>query len=140
MIKERHCSFKVSKLLQEKGFDEPCRSVYVDCGDYVDSYNTLEELTDLQIGVWEALRPTHQMAMDWLREKHGIFVQLNRDNQYHEGHKVTPMTKHDIERGHRPEYYARVLDAKSESNTTEHFDDFYDCVEAALEYCLTKLI
>ena len=69
MIKEAYVSYKVAKLLKEKGFDEPCRSFFVDNADYIDSSYSTEELTDLNMGVWETLRPTHQMACAWLRER-----------------------------------------------------------------------
>ncbi len=29
MIQERHCSYELSKLLKEKGFDEPCSKAYM---------------------------------------------------------------------------------------------------------------
>lgn len=32
MIKEAYCSFEVSKLLKEKGFDAQCRAAYTDYG------------------------------------------------------------------------------------------------------------
>lgn len=138
MIQERYCSFEVAKLLKEKGFDEPCRSYFTnDLGDY---RRCTVEITNRNCSSEQILRPTHQMAIDWLLEEHNIFIQLNRDNQYAEGFEVTPMTKHDIERGHKPEYYARIFDANSITFTLEHFDDFYDCVEVALKYCLTELI
>ena len=74
MIKEAYVSFEVAKLLKEKGFNEPCRSYYTDYEDYIDFSYCNDELTDLQMGVWETLRPTHQMAMKWLREKSVIIV------------------------------------------------------------------
>ena len=71
---EAYCSYEVSKLLKKNGFDEPCRSYFIDNIDYIDSSYSTEELTDFQMGVWEILRPTHQMALAWLREKHFIIV------------------------------------------------------------------
>lgn len=76
MIKEAYCSFEVAKLLKEKGFDEPCRSYFIDNVDYIDSSYSIKELIDLELGVWEMLRPTHQMALAWLREKHNILISL----------------------------------------------------------------
>ena len=75
MITEDYCSYEVAKLLKEKGFDAPCRSYYTDYEDYIDYSYCNDELTDLQMGVWETLRPTHQMAMKWLREVHGLSVE-----------------------------------------------------------------
>lgn len=73
-IKEAYVSFEVAKLLQEKGFNEPCRSYFIDNADYIDPSYSTEELTDLNMGVWETLRPTHQMAMAWLREIKNIVI------------------------------------------------------------------
>ena len=62
--------------LKEKGFDEPCRSYFIDNVDYIDSSYSTEELTDLNMGVWETLRPTHQMAMSWLKKKYGYHISI----------------------------------------------------------------
>ena len=74
MIQEAYCSYEVSKLLREKGFNEPCRSYFIDKVDYVDFSYSVEELTDLNMDVWETLRPTHQMALAWLREIKNIVI------------------------------------------------------------------
>ena len=76
-IKEDYVSFDLAKLLKEKGFDETCRSYFIDHVDYIDSSYSIEGLTDLNMGVWETLRPTHQMVMKWLREVHKIYLNIN---------------------------------------------------------------
>lgn len=58
MIQEDYCSFEVSKLLKEKGFD-------YQGFDYI----------DFEGEVIKQDRPTHQMAMKWLREVHGLSVE-----------------------------------------------------------------
>ena len=123
MITEDYVSFETAKLLKEKGFD----------------YNGFDYI-DFEGEVIRQDRPTHQMAIKWLREVHNIFIQIKRDNQYYEGTPVTPMTEHDKKRGHSSEYYAVVLDAKSNSNSFEHFDRYEEAVEAALKYSLENLI
>lgn len=136
MIKERYCSFEVSELLREKGFDEPCRAVYE---EKILRINTLCDYVNSELSSY-VCAPTHQMAIDFLREVYGIFIQIERDNQYYQGREVVPMSKHDIERGHTPEYYATIYDAKSKTYVTEHFNGYGECVESAIDYCLTKLI
>ena len=136
MIQEADCSYEVSTLLKEKGFDEKCHSSYwgSDIVDYTDlplNYNDNNS---------SCSRPTHQMACAWLREKHEIFIQINRYNQYYEGYGVIPMTEHDKERGHNPEYSARILNALSVSRITERFESYEEAVEAGLKYCLENLI
>ena len=124
MITEDYVSYEIAKLLNEKGFDEPCKSVYVDCGDYIDFYYSKEEQTDLQIGVWEVLRPTHQMAMKWLREK-GVYIGID----------TVISSSGNI-------YFN--IDTYSKESGWNHPVDFYDsyeeAVEAALKYSLKKLI
>lgn len=123
MINEAYCSYEVSKLLKEKGFDESCRSYFIDNVDYIDSSYSTEELTDLQMGIWEILRPTHQMAMAWLREKHNIFILVGW-NSIHE------------------EYFTRILnmtDGIPKRNIHEHAS-YEEAIEEALKYCLENLL
>ena len=76
MVKEAYCSFEVSKLLREKGFDEPCWVKYDNEGylsfNRVGYINNEEPCDDFC-----ALAPTHQMAMAWLREIHNIYLDIN---------------------------------------------------------------
>ena len=164
MITEDYVSFEVVKLLKEKGFKESTRLVWY---EHLPSPNAVY---NSEIGkpkrdyfYWEKdgernspwtndspvpsyingevySCPSHQMAIKWLREVHNIFIQMERDNQYYEGTPVTPITEHDKKRGHSSEYYAVVLDAKSNSNSFEHFDRYEEAVEAALKYSLENLI
>lgn len=136
MIKERYCSFEVSKLLEEKGFNAQCRAAYTNYGKLFTT-QIQQYVTNI---IWECVAPTHQMAIDFLREAYGIFIRIERDNQYYQGREVVPMTKHDIERGHTPEYYATIYDAKSKTYVTEHFNDYAECVDSAIKYGLTKLV
>lgn len=76
MAKEAYCSFEISKLLKDKGFDEPCLSYFwtEDNGaniDYCDRPFTNKQLYSGQI-----LRPTHQMVMAWLRKVHNIHIAI----------------------------------------------------------------
>ena len=125
MIQERYCSYEVAKLLKEKGFDEPCRSVYEDFGDYIDFYYTVEEQTDLQMGVFEVLRPTHQMAMDWLREIHKLHIEIYANAS---GYRFI------ISKPGGDGTYL-VTDAKG-PNDGNAWNDYKDVVEAALKVCL----
>lgn len=56
MITEDYCSYEVSKLLDEKGFNEECDNFY-------------------SIPTKDLFIPTHQMALKWLRKK-GIFIEI----------------------------------------------------------------
>ena len=136
MIKERYVSHEVAKLLKDKGFNEPCVGYYSPEGK-------LKLLTYAETNSeWfkNTSAPTQQMACDWIEEEYGIFIQINRDNQYYEGREVIAVTKEDIERGHMTMYYARVFDKYSVSNTTEHYDSIESAYNEALKYVLTNLV
>lgn len=69
MIQEAYCSFEVSKLLDEKGFDEKCSRWYV-------ANEPQEGIVEKGFGENQFYinAPTHQMAMAWLREIHNIDI------------------------------------------------------------------
>ena len=77
MITEDYCSYEVSKLLKEKGFNVPClahwhigNDGHEKFSDYPFNWN---EKVKNDLG-WLSC-PTHQMATKWLREK-GIYFSL----------------------------------------------------------------
>lgn len=91
MVTEDHVSFKIAKLLKEKGFDETCRAFWkkwngeiniCDCNSshifeychntMLEKYNDNEELN--------IAAPTLQMAMKWLRETHHYYIQVMLDS------------------------------------------------------------
>lgn len=135
MIKERYVNFEVASLLRDKGFDE-CVHAWHNVYDKVNlDFRIAIDAPHLQIPA-----PTQSMACDWIEEEYGIFIQINRDNQYYEGREVIAVTKEDIERGHMTMYYASVFDKYSLSNTTEHYDSIESAYNEALRYVLTNLI
>lgn len=136
MIKERYVNFEVASLLRDKGFDEPCRGVYE---EKVLRINTLCDWFNSDFSEYVAA-PTQAMACDWIEKQYGIFIQINRDNQYYEGREVIALTKEDKERGHMTMYYARVFDKHSVSNTTEHYDSIESAYNEVLKYVLSNLI
>ena len=70
MIKEAYCSFEVSKLLKEKGFNERSSASYDSKGQLQEGYGYWNKTP-----IWYAA-PTHQMAMKWLREVRGLSVEI----------------------------------------------------------------
>ena len=104
MIKEDYVSFEVAKLLKEKGFDEMVSSFYPP--------------GDIQ-------RPTHQMAMKWLREIYDIFIVIRR------GLTGTGWVySHEIYKDSQC-WYARH---------GASYDTYEEAVEVALKYSLENLI
>ena len=102
MITEDYCSFEIAKLLKEKGFDEKVISFYPP--------------GDIQ-------RPTHQMAMKWLREN-GIIIEILH---------VTSKPSND------GWFYSYQKNNDSETNLIE-YPSYEDAVETALKYVLKNLI
>ena len=78
MITEDHVSYKVAKLLKEKGFDEGCIMWYEDDDNLIptnDDYGLQSNSWHLS-KYFECSAPTHQMAMKWLREIHKIDIDI----------------------------------------------------------------
>ena len=140
MIEEDYVSYNVAKLLKEKGFNERTFYHYIIGQPTSLQHNIVynKYCNSDAVNIYSA--PTHQMAMRWLREVHKVHIVINRDNQYYEGKTVIPLTQHDKERGHRPEYFATILDLRSKSKVQEHCDTYEEAVEAALKYVLENLI
>lgn len=125
MTKEAYVSYETAKLLKEKGFDEPCKSYFIDNVDYIDTSYSTEELTDLHMGVWETLRPTHQMACAWLRKEHHIHI--------------IPEISDPSEL--EPKYYCMIWNTlTNQSYIIDIFDSYEEAVEVALKYVLENLI
>jgi hypothetical protein len=95
MRQEAYCSFEVSKLLKEKGFPQEYNiyhSMVYNEEDYEDEYEIQRMITitklvkagtlsSYPIGVPEpkCYCPTHQMAMQWLRDEHDILITVLPD-------------------------------------------------------------
>ena len=69
---EDYCSYEVSKLLKEKGFDEKTLSYYE---DNVLCHGDWFEWNRSPLGHIAA--PTLQLAMKWLREKHKLLISVD---------------------------------------------------------------
>lgn len=124
-IKEDYCSYEVAKLLKEKGFNERTSTYFYNgeefnCTNYDTDWNSKGDK-------WVS-RPTHQMAMKYLRGKgYSIEVYVCVD-RYDDGliwaWSVCEIIKADVELRKDRNYY----------------HTYEGAVEAALKYCLTKLI
>lgn len=134
MIKEAYVSYEVAMLLKEKGFREYVYHSYD--GDVRDIHPTFIEyrLRDFNNGCERkkvCSAPTQQMAMDWLREKHGLHITIMFSKYLY---------------GDSPFYWSidRMIDDKREKTSTATGDYTYKsyrkAVEGALEYALKNLI
>lgn len=116
MITEDYCSYEVAKLLKEKGFK--CGATYskgfVKDGDgFVGGLIRHED------------KITHQMAMKWLREAHRKYIDIRYNNQNEEYRFIV---------------FTMVKDKPIDFIHSEYHSTYEEAVEAALNYCLTKLI
>ena len=123
MTREDYCSFEVAKLLKEKGFDEKTLSYYE---DNVLCHGDWFEWNRSPLGHIAA--PTHQMAMKWLREVHGVFIAINNDDL-----DFNWQCYDLINRG-------STLDPKILSESYAGYKTYEEAVEAALKYSLENLI
>ena len=127
MITEDYVSFEVAKLLKEKGFNEKVICYYDDGGSL-----NLNKFVEFQCcnqgygsGVFAA--PTLQMVCKWLREVHGLDIDIS------------------IEYTPKKVYYYSILkktvirDIDCLHNET-NFKSYEQAVEVAIQYCLEKLI
>lgn len=76
-IQEDYCSFEVSKLLKEKGFTAPVITCFDDDnGEIISSYshNVFHRINYNVGGGYKTSRPTHSLAIKWIRENFGYHI------------------------------------------------------------------
>ena len=69
MTQEDYCSYEVSKLLKEKGFDELCIFKYNYKGIRMKAGEAIDEWKNSELDDDEYSCPSQSMAMKWLREE-----------------------------------------------------------------------
>lgn len=137
-ITEDYVSEEVAKLLQMKGFDEPCDSYY----EWFESRVTLYKgyMPEFYHGRYKPVsdmlhlkRPTHQMALKWLREVHEFIVTIDYDRYpVDNGESSIVGYGYNIQTKDNPEDYYRISESVYES--------YEEAVEAALKFTLENLI
>lgn len=127
-IKESYCSFEVCKLLKEKGFNVLPENTLET--DYIWGYEFDEEDPDDKLKLCEFqfedviqyhkfLRPTHALAIEWLRVNYNIWISVMQHKVDGEGN-----------------YYESVVNEMTFSG----YNSPQEATEAALLYTLTNLI
>lgn len=132
-ITEDYCSFEIAQLLKEKGFNIKCFDFYEQevCGVYdcdatspqpkhsqrYDPTNWNDEDDDRSI-VYS--RPTHQMALKWMREVHKYVIIID----------YKPNTKK----------YFSCIKNRIGTWVIEYCDSYEQAAEVAILYVLKKLI
>lgn len=71
MIEESYVSRDTARMLKEAGFDEVCRSAYYATGNSAVMYERNSMLSPGYVS-----RPTQALAARWLREEHGMFIEI----------------------------------------------------------------
>ena len=139
---EDYTSFEIAKLLKEKGFDEPCNTVYrktlkdnkfIDEPDFytttwIKSNSELIESGFKDIVFCSA--PSLALAMKWLREVHDIYIMIDKDFVTENGWHYVVVRKQD---------WANNADnglIQQESNNYT----YEEASEAAIRYCLENLV
>ena len=126
-VKEAYCSYEIAKLLKEKGFDEKCHSSYWGSSDNVDYTDFPLNYNDNNSS---CSRPTHQMAMAWLREVHKVLIVIDA---YHADHWEGYIDSFEIS------IYSHASTIIV-PNEIAHHTDYTEAVETAIKYSLEKLI
>ena len=125
MTGEDYISFETAKLLKEKGFnkDTYTMSMYDENGE-------AKDVLLLKVGEEPVLRPTIQMAMKWLREKHNLFVfpfpQMNTNKFWVEIYQLSNNQEWE-------NLYCESIDLQD-------YSLYKEATEAGIKYCLENLI
>lgn len=123
-IAESYCSFGVSKLLKEKGFD----CLKIGEGEYfgVHSDGRIHDNGD-ECCEYHIKKPTHALAIEWLRVNFGIWIYLNI---------LVNVSNYN----HREVFSPAVVKGLGLEMKFECFDSPQEATEAALLYTLKNLI
>lgn len=150
-----YCSFEVSKLLREKGFDAPCRSHYelakTSQKDKEDGYsgsfgwkkgemniqsdhNTNTSLNRYYNGrTWYACsRPTQSMAIEWLLLNFKIWIQIGLNIKM-ERYKSDIFSVKPIE-------YKYTLDGRTKDRPEYGWATPQEAAEEAIKFVLNKMV
>ena len=76
MYNENYVKFNVARLLKERGFDLECVGCYSSVNSGLVPFNKPVKNSD--VGPQMYAVPTQQVARDWLEEKYGFFISINR--------------------------------------------------------------
>lgn len=122
MITEDYISLETAKLLKEKGFDwEVHRSYLVNDNCFVPA--DVNDLPDRK----DVIRiPTLQMAMKWLREEKHIPIEI--------------LWHYDSNSDVEEWYFIHHAELRILPNDIEYYETYEEAAEAAIKYCLEKLI
>ena len=125
MITEDYVSFKIAKLLKEKGFPQELGEVKNILPYYTDNgyLNKNDIGTVFQRSYCAAAAPSLSITMKWLREVHHLHITVFSSSQESWMYRIT-----------KP--HQKLEDGKY----GEDFNSYEKTAEEAIKYCLTNLI
>lgn len=123
-------NFEIAKLLKEKGFAERCRAHWYE-NNIQGKISSGITYPQTDFNKWyrgEILAPTISEVVMWLYEKHGIWISVDKQNRKKFKYRISDINLQN--------------DAFTDLIGKEGFnyDSPTEAYEAAIEYCLTKLI
>ncbi len=132
MIKERYVNLEVAKLLRDKGFNEPCRSVYEEKNLSITKFSYINsELSSNYV-----CAPTQAVVCDWVEKKHHYIIDVHLDVESEEASSwVWSVYERINVEGREP--YARLYFEDDEPYEIGNQEFAYN---DALKYVLTNLI
>ena len=137
-VEEDYVSFEIAKLLKEKGFPQQRMEFAVAtryCSFIVNGSQRVKECAGTKFPYYPysklflyeedwAVLPTLQMAMKWLRKIYGIDIVIEISNPSVKDRK----------------YYCVIWDGNNNSHILDLFNSNEEACEAAIKYCLEKII
>ena len=122
MITEDYVSFETAKLLKEKGFGQLTYACFAPDGEEYYGYRAVDD---------DIMRPTLQMAMKWLREKHRRIISPKYNEVKDERGLLYSMWFFDI---------LPISKTLPIIEYNQSYDTYEEACEAAIKYCLENLI
>ena len=153
MITEDYVDFEIGKLLKEKGFDGKCKFVYTDKGHLLASEIVIGCIGEMSINnsemedakkrrKWKigknvvCLCPTFQMVTRWLREVHGLHIDICA-NDYDLSFSICIKKNKD---GKWNFLSNDEIIKAGQSLDDVDFSTYDEAIEAGIRYCLENLI
>lgn len=125
-ITEAYCSFEVSKLLKEKGFEQLTQKAFIEDGTEYQFETTPQNYNDENGRFYKtSSRPTHSLAIEWIRVNFGKHILT-----------IPTYSNHKI-KGYVWNNHLITMDNIGDEGI---FDTPQEATEAALLYTLQNLI
>ena len=141
MITEDYVSFKTAKLLKKKGLDDEYTNAFYDKNGKLYFIEILSDLSSHPNNDTDIAASTLYIAMKWLREVHGLCLFLIPavvDEMLRPGYAIYPKCDN------KWEWCASKNDGSKATFgcdiNKDYCDSYEQACEAAIKYCLEKLI